>query len=43
VIAFALGIMAVITWLFFVGLAGSALVVLISFVEDLNELVGKDQ
>ena len=28
--------------LFFVGLAGSAIVVLISFVEDAKELVGKD-
>jgi hypothetical protein len=42
VIAFAHGIMMVVTWLFFVGLAGSSLVILISFVQDLNELVGKD-
>jgi hypothetical protein len=28
--------------LFFLGLAGSAVVVAISFVEDLHELVGKD-
>lgn len=28
--------------LFFVGMAGSAIVVLISFVEDLHELVGGD-
>jgi hypothetical protein len=28
--------------MFFVGLAGSAIVVLISFVEDAKELVGKD-
>ncbi len=28
--------------LFFVGLGGSAIVVLISFVEDSKELVGKD-
>lgn len=34
--------MMVVTWLFFVGLAGSSLVILISFVQDLNELVGKD-
>ncbi len=29
-------------WLFFVGIAGSLLVVIISFFEDLMELVGKD-
>jgi hypothetical protein len=28
--------------LFFVGLAGSAIVILISFVEDGKELIGKD-
>jgi hypothetical protein len=28
--------------LFFLGLAGSAIVVAISFIEDLHELVGKD-
>jgi hypothetical protein len=30
------------TWLFLVGLTGSLLVIVISFFEDLNELVGKD-
>lgn len=34
--------MTVMTWLFLVGVAGSLLVIVISFVEDLNELVGKD-
>jgi hypothetical protein len=34
--------MAVITWLFLVGFAGSLLVILISFFEDLTELVGKE-
>ncbi|MGA9070019.1 MAG: hypothetical protein WB424_07185 [Terracidiphilus sp.] len=29
--------------MFFVGLAGSAVVVLISFVEDGKELIGKDE
>lgn len=32
--------MQVLTVLFFVGLIGSAVVVLLSFVEDLNELLG---
>lgn len=30
------------TWLFLVGFAGSLFVIVISFFEDLNELVGKD-
>lgn len=34
--------MHVLEVMFFVGLAGSAVVVLISFVEDAKELVGKD-
>jgi len=34
--------MTLLTWLFLVGLAGSLLVILISFFEDLNELLGKD-
>jgi hypothetical protein len=34
--------MTVATWLFFIGVAGSLLVVLISFAEDLHELLGKD-
>jgi hypothetical protein len=29
--------------MFFVGLAGSAIVVLISFIEDGKELIGKDE
>lgn len=28
--------------LFFLGLAGSALVVIVSFIEDARELIGKD-
>ncbi|MGD0735739.1 MAG: hypothetical protein ABR976_11355 [Terracidiphilus sp.] len=31
------------TWMFLVGLAGSTVVVLISFVEDGKELFGKDE
>ncbi|MGB9029631.1 MAG: hypothetical protein WCC27_05880 [Acidobacteriaceae bacterium] len=42
VIALAHAVMSVLTWLFFVGIAGSLLVILISFFEDLNELVGKE-
>ncbi|MGC2639037.1 MAG: hypothetical protein WA294_17765 [Acidobacteriaceae bacterium] len=34
--------MSVITWLFLVGVAGSLLVILISFFQDLSELIGKD-
>jgi len=34
--------MNVLTWLFLIGLAGSLVVILISFFEDLIELVGKD-
>lgn len=34
--------MAVLTWLFFLGSAGSMLVILISFAEDLKELLGKE-
>ncbi|HEX4310594.1 MAG TPA: hypothetical protein VHZ25_11240 [Acidobacteriaceae bacterium] len=34
--------MTVLTWLFLIGFSGSLLVILISFFEDLNELVGKD-
>jgi len=34
--------MTVATWLFFVGVAGSLLVILISFFEDLSELLGGD-
>jgi hypothetical protein len=42
VLAFAHAVMSVLTWIFFVGIAGSLLVILISFFEDLNELVGKE-
>jgi hypothetical protein len=34
--------MSVMVWLFFIGVTGSLLVILISFVEDLNELIGKE-
>jgi hypothetical protein len=34
--------MRVLTWMFFVGLAGSTVVILISFWEDGKELFGKD-
>jgi len=34
--------MSILTVLFFVGLAGSCLVILISFVEDVMELSGKE-
>jgi len=34
--------MQLLTWLFLIGLAGSLLVILISFFEDLNELIGKE-
>jgi hypothetical protein len=42
---FSLGVffVRVITVLFFVGLAGSAIVVLISFVEDFRELFAPDE
>ena len=33
--------MHVLTFLFFLGLAGSSIVVIISFVEDLHELFGE--
>jgi hypothetical protein len=39
--AFALFGMHVLTTLFFVGLAGSSVVVVISFIEDLAELFGE--
>jgi hypothetical protein len=42
VLALAHAAMTVLTWLFLIGFAGSLLVILISFFEDLNELVGKD-
>jgi len=34
--------MTLLTWLFFIGAAGSLIVILISFFEDLTELFGKD-
>lgn len=34
--------MMVLTWLFLVGIAGSLIVILISFFEDLTELVGRE-
>jgi hypothetical protein len=34
--------MSIATWLFFIGIAGSLLVIVISFAEDLRELLGKD-
>jgi hypothetical protein len=42
VIAFAHAVMSVMVWLFFIGVIGSLLVILISFVEDLTELLGKE-
>lgn len=40
--ALEMDVIRVITVLFFVGLAGSAIVVLISFVEDFRELLAPD-
>jgi hypothetical protein len=34
--------MMTLSWLFFIGMAGSLIVILISFVEDLTELLGED-
>jgi hypothetical protein len=42
VIALAHAGMMLLTWLFFLGGAGSLLVIFISFFEDLTELFGKD-
>jgi hypothetical protein len=42
VIALAQAVMSLLTWLFFVGAAGSLLVILISFFEDLTELFGEE-
>jgi hypothetical protein len=39
---FAIIVMRVLEVMFFVGLAGSTIVVLISFVEDAKELFGED-
>lgn len=35
-------VLNVFTWLFLLGSVGSLLVILISFFEDLNELIGKE-
>jgi hypothetical protein len=40
--ALALTGMKVLTWLFLIGIAGSLLVIIISFFEDLAELTGKE-
>jgi len=40
---FAVFAIRLLTWMFFVGLVGSTVVVLISFVEDGKELFGKDE
>ena len=40
---FAVIAIKLLTWMFFVGLAGSTIVVLISFIEDGKELFGKDE
>ena len=40
---FTLALMRLLEGMFFVGLVGSAVVVLISFVEDGKELFGKDE
>jgi len=42
VIALAHAAMMALTWMFLIGLSGSLLVILISFFEDLSELVGKE-
>lgn len=42
VIALAHTAMTFATWLFIVGMIGSLIVVVISFVEDLTQLLGKD-
>jgi O-antigen/teichoic acid export membrane protein len=42
VLALAQAAMTAATWIFFIGVAGSLLVILISFFEDLTELIGKD-
>jgi hypothetical protein len=41
--AVALFVMKVLEVMFFVGLAGSSIVVIISFIEDGKELFGKDE
>lgn len=34
--------MTVMTWFFFIGIAGSLVVIVISFVEDLTQISGKE-
>jgi hypothetical protein len=41
--SFAIFVMRLLEWMFFVGLAGSSVVVIISFIEDGKELFGKDE
>ncbi|MFZ0632675.1 MAG: hypothetical protein WA399_14020 [Acidobacteriaceae bacterium] len=41
-IALAHAVMTGMVWIFFIGVAGSLLVIIISFFEDLNELIGKE-
>lgn len=41
-LALARAVMSVMTWLFFIGVAGSFIVIVISFFEDLIELLGKE-
>jgi hypothetical protein len=41
VIAFAQAVMHILVVLFFLGLAGSAVIVVLSFIEDLSELLGE--
>jgi hypothetical protein len=41
-IALAHACMTLLTWLFFLGAAGSLLVILLSFFEDLTELFGEE-
>ena len=36
------GFLTVLTWFFLIGSAGSLLVIVVSFFEDLNELLGKE-
>jgi hypothetical protein len=42
VLALAHAVMTILTWLFFVGAAGSLVVIVLSFFEDLTELFGKE-
>ena len=42
VLAFARACMTVMTWIFLVGITGSLLVIVISFIEDLTQISGKE-